>query len=155
NNVRVGGELLFVPSNKSETGGTGYKVGSDLSLDPVVEAVFPVSSTVALTLRGQGGIAFLFPGGDLQKDIDNERSSNCGQGTGVSCTVSGGPFVGYNYGLGGGILVGLDKVRIRGDILFQGYSLPYGDINASAGSNGVEVTQSAGGSRFWFLGGVE
>jgi hypothetical protein len=132
-----------------------YEVGSDLSIDFVLEVVPRVGPAAWLAPRFQLGPTVLFPSGDL-KDSLNALKDTCNTSGASGCDSIGGPRPGFNIGLGFGALFGVgDSVRLRADLLAQYYviNLYTTTIDTSFGS--FEASRNVGGSRFFLLGGVE
>jgi hypothetical protein len=161
--VRFGLGALFTPSTKGEVEGTSYKVGSDLMLSGVIEPLIPISPTVALAFRVQGGGMLMFPGGDVTEDIDAKKddcTSDLTSGD-PKCDVNSGPGLGWSVGGGLGIVTGGDKVRFRADLLFLHYSTgvwSYEHTHRASPPRGEythSVSYGATGNRFLLLTGLE
>lgn len=163
-NLRLGGGLLWVPSLKAKIGDTERTAGNQFNVAGIVEPVFPISPTVALALRGQGGISFLIPGSDLGDEIDNKKKS-CSEDTAAGdpkCDVSGSLGLGWNAGGGGGAIVDVGSgVRLRLDLLMQYMSQglwSYSHTHRVSGDSGTythDVSYSISGTRFWIFAGFE
>ncbi len=154
--IRLGPGLQFGTTAEIEPDGSSqdYEIGSDVSLNFVLEAMFPVGDTVWLGPRGQIGATVLLPSGDGEDDLENEKDSCEASGL-DNCDAFDGPHVGANFGLGGGVVFAVsESVRLRADLLIQGYAI---QVYAWEAGNGVdaEVTEMLAGSRTYLLGGVE
>jgi hypothetical protein len=158
-NLRLGLGLLLVPSTKFETEAENTEsYGIDLSTSFVVEGIFPVSPTFALTVRGQVGPTLLFAGGDQSDAIAQlERQCSTAKANGATkCEVFDGPYLGYSFGLGGGVVFAAsNRVRLRADLLYQRLSLPLlgYDVEQPMGTTDARAHLSSG--RLWLLPGVE
>ncbi|MCB9581660.1 MAG: hypothetical protein H6717_31810 [Polyangiaceae bacterium] len=151
--LRVGGGFLFFPNSAADFDGENVDLGSDLSLLLVVEGVFDVGPKVALTVRGQGGAFFLFPGGDLGDAIDRQKEV-C-DAVGNDCEVKDGPYVGWTAGGGFGVLVAAGKIGIRGDITLQWYGVETFGVNGSTPVGSIDSSLGFAGDRVLLTGGVE
>jgi hypothetical protein len=147
-NLRIGGGLTYVTSSKYSYRGVTETAGTDLALVGIAEGVFPVSPIVSLAVRGQAGVMFLFPGGYL-KDQQNQYKTQCAT---AGCSVSEGPFPGFTWGIGGGAIVDVGPLGIRGDLLYQGIN-SLGFQKVSGG--GIDATESYSGHRLWLLLGAD
>jgi hypothetical protein len=154
--LRLGGGLLFAPNTSFEGDhGGDLDAGSDLSLQVIVEGVFDVSPTVALTLRGQGGGLFLFPGGDLSDAIDSDKSLCDSVPANQTCEVKDGPYVGWTAGGGFGALFAAGTVAIRADLTLQWYGIDTVGVKTSVLGGDVDTTSNFSGNRVILGGGVE
>ncbi|MBI5537385.1 MAG: hypothetical protein HY898_31975 [Deltaproteobacteria bacterium] len=157
---RAGLGIWFTPSTRFEYGGATSKMGSDLSLVAIVEPVYPVSTSVALLVRGFAGMAMLIPGGEFQDSIDRHKSSCTGGSASADCNISEGPFPGWTLGGGGGMILSSGSVRPRIDLIFQYYSIggyeegrSYPTYNNNRYSSQEE--DAVTGTRLMFTGGLE
>lgn len=143
--------MLFFPSSSIEVDGSSsdFDLGSDLSAQLIVEGLFEVGPRTAIALRGQGGLITLFPGGDLEDEIDDEKRA-CDQ-SGTSCDVEEGPFLGWTAGGGVGVVTGTGNVALRADLLLSWYGLKV--FESSIQDN--TLTTNATGNRILLMGGVE
>jgi opacity protein-like surface antigen len=146
--IRVGGGLLWDPSSKASAFNVTQTYGSDLTINAIVEGVFPVAPKLDVIAHGQLGLFLLFPGGDLQNSIDSAKSACTG-----SCDVNGGPYKSFTFGLGGGAVYhATDLIGVRADLLYQ--QITSLDLLTTK-TNGTETAQNISGHRFWLLLGVE
>ena len=129
--------------------------GSDLALQAIVEGVFDISPTVALTLRGQGGLLILFPGGDLSDAIDDEKSLCDSVPVTQKCEVKDGPYVGWTAGGGFGVLFPAGTVAMRVDLTLEWYGIDTLGLKTSAPGGDVDTTANFSGNRVILGGGVE
>ncbi|MFW5741346.1 MAG: hypothetical protein ACOC1F_13380 [Myxococcota bacterium] len=153
--IRLGPGLQFGSTAQVEPGSSqDVEVGSDVSLNFVLEAMFPVGETVWLGPRGQLGAIVLIPSGD-KEDYLEARKDVCEGNNLDNCDVFDGPYYGLNFALGGGVVFAVsDSVRLRADVMAQGYAIhvyswePSNDGDAS-------ITETLAGTRTYLLGGVE
>lgn len=151
--LRLGVGAAYVPSRTAEGG--DIVVGSDLSAYAVGELVLEASPTLALAFRAQLGGVMLFPGGELQDDIDEERRA-CTSGQSGVCEVGEGPFPGYTWALGAGVIAPVGNTSLRVDVLYQAYSidrLREKEDHGAAGSK--EEREKIGGHTLWLTAGIE
>jgi hypothetical protein len=152
-NFRLGLGALFVPSRTSEDG--DLKAGSDLSAFAVAEVVIDASPTLAFALRGQAGAIALFPGGDLQDDIDSEKNA-CSSGQSGRCEVGEGPFMGMTYGVGAGVIAPLAGTSARVDVLYHAHRIDRLREKEDHGAGGSkEEREKITGHQVWLLAGLE
>ncbi len=154
---RLGAGLWYVPTSAVEVDGDRQEteLGSDLSVMLVAEGVFDVGPTTAITLRGQGGLLTLFPGGDLEDAIDQLKDVCSGATTG-SCKVNDGPYHGLTIGGGPGVRFALERVALRLDLVFQWYSVGKLMRTEGTGTGGsLDISYGWTGTRFFFAGGLE
>lgn len=150
---RLGLGAQYVPSRTVDGG--DLEVGSDLSAVAVAELVIEASPSVALALRGQAGGVLLFPGGDLQKDIDAEMES-CNQMQGGRCEVGEGPFPGFTYGFGAGMIAPLGNMTVRVDALYSAYSIDrLREMEDWGGAGKKEEREKLSGHKIWLTAGLE
>jgi hypothetical protein len=156
--VRLGPGAFFVfPSSieRDTPASSSYEVGSDLSIDFVLELAPRVSSAVWLVPRAEIGGTALFPSGDLDNDLRTLRDL-CNQSGASGCESVGGVRFGGNGGLGFGALFGVgESVRLRADLLAQLYVVNIYSAQLPSSIGGGNVSRSVGGSRFFLKGGVE
>ena len=153
-NLRLGGGLLFVPSNEVEfDDGGDYESGSDLSAQFIVEGVFDVSPTVALAVRGQGGALLLFPGEDLDDGLD-DLDAFC-DSVAAECDINEGPYLGFTFGAGGGAIFDVGPVGLRADLILQWYTLNLGQTEIDSAAGDAEIHTNLTGTRWILAGGVE
>ncbi len=156
---RLGAGLLFSPDTSIDVDGASEEtsMGSDLSAMAVAEGVFDLNPKTAFTLRGQGGLFVLFPGGDLDDAIDRLKQICGSASSGSACDVDDGPYPGFTLGGGPGLRFALEKVALRVELLFQWYSVANvlrTQGNNTAGSS-IDVSYTWRGTRFFLAGGVE
>lgn len=163
--VRLGPELMYVVGESVSMSGTGLPTnvsgnnivgtlspsfGSDLALDAVLEIAPQVARTVWAAPRVQLGGGVIFPGGDLGHYLDLLKSACKADGYG-GCDAIGSPAVGWNAGLGFGVIFAVSKsVRLRGDLLAQYYSFSLFTVHG-----GVDSSESISSSRYFLAFGVE
>ncbi len=141
---RLGGGLIAVPTSEVDRkSGSDFELGSEGALVFIGEGLFDLSSKLALTVRGFIGFDVLNVGGDY-KDV---RESVC---EGRSCSWDD-QFTGATAGLGVGLLIPLEGVSLRADLMTQGYAVSGRYI--SSGETGWNATLS--GSRTLLMAGVE
>ena len=153
--IRLGGGLLYTMSNDTEYDGVSddYSTGSVLSTDVILELTPRVGRSAWLTPRLQLGPSFLFASGDLQSDLEDGKQS-CKDNQLSGCSSFDNPHIGFNFALGFGALFAVgDKVRLRGDALFEYYSIKL--ISESVPGYSAEVSEKVTGSRLLLLGGLE
>lgn len=155
--VRLGAGLLATPTSQIEADGSSREdeLGTDLSAQAVLEGVFDLGPKTWLALRGQAGLMTLFPGGDLSDSID-ELETTCNQGGTRVCTVDDGPYLGFTFGGGPGLVFPLQKVNLRVDLWIQWYSL--NDLlrtKSNSGSTNFDVGYDSSGTRTILSGGLE
>lgn len=157
NGLRLGLGTLYVPSRTADDG--DIQVGSDLSAFGVVEGVIPASPSLSIALRGHLGGVLVFPGGDLEDDIESERQdcqSARASGYVVSCEVAEGPFPGIAYGLGAGVIAPLEQVSLRMDLAYHAYSISRLREREDLGAAGSkEENEKLTGHQVWLLAGIE
>jgi hypothetical protein len=156
--LRLGGGLLFVPNTEIDVdGGDEADLGSDLSLQFIVEGIVDVGSTTALAVRGQAGALILFPGGDLEDGID-ESKDECEQlkASGGSCEVDEGAYVGWTVGGGAGVIIDVGGVGLRMDLLLQWYGVDVAAVEVDDPLFGhVEQSTYLVGTRVLLTAGLE
>lgn len=162
--LRIGGGLLWLPSLKAKVGDTELTGGNQLNLAAIIEPVIPASETVAIAIRGQGGLSLLIPGGDLS-DAINQKKSECSQDLAAGdpkCDVNGGPGLGWHLGGGGGVIVGVGgRTRLRFDLLAQYMNQStwsYSHTHAASGGSGSythDVSYGISGTRLFLIAGIE
>jgi hypothetical protein len=153
-NLRLGGGFMFFPSNEVDfDDGGDYESGSDLSALFIVEGVFDVSPVVALAARGQIGAIFLFPGEDLEDDID-DFDTFCNNSA-LECDVNEGPYVGFTLGGGGAAIFDVGAVALRLDLMLQWYTINIAQTEVDAPGVSAELHRNITGTRFILAGGVE
>jgi hypothetical protein len=157
-NLRLGAGLLYVVDSSIQIDGSDQELdlGSDLSLQIVVEGLLDVGPQTALALRGQGGMLLLFPDDDLE-DIISLLEQDCEtvQGAGGSCDVKDGPFVGWTVGAGFGVVHDIDRVALRADLMLQFYGLSTTGQEANFAGDDIETTIGFSGHRVLVAGGLE
>lgn len=165
-NFRFGLGVMYTPTTKVDSKPMDLELGSDLTGVGILEGAVAVAPWLALTFRGQGGVAVLFPGGDFkddhneaQKQIDNANAS--GQ-TVTNWAVNKGPYAGWTAGGGAGVLIkASDKVRPRLDFLYQhlafsDYTLDATVVTNSAGdTQTINIKKNFSGNRVVILAGIE
>lgn len=154
---RLGAGVNYVPETAVEVDGASSDddIGSDLSSMLVAEGLFSASPTTEISLRAQAGLILLFPGGVLEDNIDQLKSICAGATTG-SCSVDDGPYPGFTFGGGPGVLFKLNKVGLRLDLLFQWYSVKNLLRTEGQGTGGsFDVSYSWTGTRVFLAGGLE
>jgi hypothetical protein len=154
--LRLGLGAYVVPSTKLEYEGRSYKYGTEVSFPAIIEPFWGLSPNTALAVRLQAGPMALFPGGDLQDAIDSaEVSCAAAIKQNMNCSVDHGPFLGFTLGVGGGVLLGNETVRVRLDALLQYVSFPTGSAILGLDYAGISTSDSYAGTRFGFTVGGE
>ena len=148
--VRVGGTLqLLSTSEISFSEDDQVEAGVETHLLGFAEVLHPVSQKIGVFVRVFGGLVVLFPGGDLQQQIDSAENACAGVS---NCDVAGGPFFGPTLGLSFGGLYSLgQRVKLRTELMFQHITIDTFSIEA----NGVEQTVNTTGHRYFLMAGVE
>ena len=152
--IRLGPGIQFGTTTEVEfdDANDDYEVGSDVSLNFVLEAMFPVSDGVWIGPRGQVGLLALFPSGDLEDDLDVAKD-NCEAYDMDGCSNLDGPRYGLNMGIGaGGVFQVGDSIRLRADLMIQPYVINLYSLEAD---DGTEVSEDLQGVRPYLLGGIE
>lgn len=151
--LRLGVGAQYVPSRTADSG--DIEVGSDLSAFGVAELVIEASPSLALALRAQAGGVLLFPGGDMQEDIDAELESCNSMQTG-RCEVGEGPFPGLTYGFGAGAIAPMGNMTVRVDALYSAYSIDRLRETEDLGAGGSkEEREKVTGHKIWLTAGLE
>jgi hypothetical protein len=154
--LRLGLGAYVVPTTRLEYEGKRYKYGTDVSLPAIIEPFWGLSPNTALAVRLQAGPMALFPGGDLQDASDlAEKSCAIATKQNMSCSVDHGPFVGFTLGVGGGVLLGSETVRVRLDALLQYVSFPTRSASLGQDYAAISTSNSYAGTRFGFTLGAE
>lgn len=151
--LRLGAGYWLVPyaSGKGSGARESDHLGSEHRLVGVVEGIVPVSPSVGLALRFQGGGTMFVAGGDLV-DAQQAGIDSCDD---VLCQAEKGPFFGANYAFMIGILAG-EKMRFRGDLALERFSHQLAATDTTL-TNGTIVHDDSQlyGTRFWILAGFE
>jgi hypothetical protein len=122
----------------------------------VIEGVF--GAEIAGAVRGFVGPNILFPGGDLERAMDDMEDACFMASTQLAtCKTSFGPFAGFSFGAGAGLLAQVNEVvALKIDMTVQriAFSGPEVDITTQdPRSYHVEVSWS--GMRYWLGAGDE
>jgi len=159
---RVGSKIRLGPGIQLGTTSTiapewtnkDLELGTDVSLNFVLEAMFPVGHAAWIGPRGQVGLMELLPSGEL-KDSMQTMKREC-QAAGISgCDNFDGPRVGFELGIGMGAVFALSHaVRLRADVMVQPYVI---NLYALEAKSGYDATLSVNllGVRSYLLGGIE
>lgn len=154
---RIGGGLTVVPSStfEADTDTSETKNGTEVMPQVILEGVF--GGKVAGTVRGFAGLPILVPADDMDDLVETfENACDTYKAAGASCSTNSGPFLGYAFGAGGGILgqVG-EGIALRGDVAVQYQSLWGPSLEASGGGTKYEVETSLSATRIWLMAGAE
>jgi hypothetical protein len=152
-NLRLGGGLLFAPSTQAEDDDGDADLGSDLSIFGIVEGVFDAGPTVAFAVRGFVGVAMLFAGGDLEDQ--NDRIEESCKSDYLDCDFDEGSSFAFTFGIGAGLIVGLDSVGLRFDLVYQRYSGTGRTVNYSDTYFDAKIEEQISGGRALLLAGLE
>lgn len=160
--LRLGAGYGLVPyaSFKSDDASESEHIGSEHHLVGIVEGIIPVSPSIDLALRFQGGASMLLVGGDLA-DAQQAAVASCDEGDfpggpqRVLCQSDKGPYFGANYALMAGILAG-GKVRFRGDLALERFTYQVVSTDTTYDSGTVVHGElQLYGTRFWIFAGFE
>lgn len=142
--LRLGLGLSVLPMVEIDDGVSDFSFGTELDTMAVFESVFPISYSVGILGRGFLGPAFLFPGGDWGRRLDEAIEDVPG--------ASNGPFLGITGGLGFGTIFRLNhNFGLRAELLWQAYHQPYYSVDFGRDEESETLT----GHRFFFMAGVE
>ena len=112
-----------------------------------------VSRSVWIVPRAQLGFSLLFAGGDLKKS-EQATKLDCENDTEGGCDTIDSPHLGFNFGIGAGVLFAVsEKVRLRADLMYQFYVYNLSTIDSSLVD--AKLTTTLSGGRGFLLGGVE
>jgi hypothetical protein len=157
-NLRLGAGLTWVTGTSVDIDGVGSQqdLGSDLSLQAIVEGLIDVGPQTAIAVRAQGGAILLIVGGDLENEIEGlEQDCESIETAGGSCEVKDGPFLGWTVGGAAGVVHSLGDVALRADFMLQFYALRTAGQDVSIGGEDVETTFVLTGNRFVLTAGLE
>jgi hypothetical protein len=156
-NVRVGLGVFYTPETAYEDGEVqGQRLenlGSDATLNGILEFGVAQAKAADVFLRVEGGAAILIPGDDLE-DLEDNLQDACPSN--LDCDVTKGPYVGWNAGVGVGMAFNVSPdLRLRADLIYRrtDITLTGLDIKRRTGSLETELTSSS--SRTWLTLGVE
>ena len=133
------------------------KLGSDGTLNGIFEySLSKPKGGVDIYMRGEGGVALLLPGDDLE-DLTDALESTCSDApSGVDCSVDSGPYLGWNAGGGVGASFPLSPgLRLRADLTYRYTAWDLASFETSAGSTSIRTQMSYAGSRTWLAAGLE
>ena len=148
--LQIGTNMEVEPDGSSED----YEIGSDVSMNFVLEADFPVGDRVWIGPRGQVGGTILIPSGDMEDTLE-ENKEMCEDYDFDNCDVFDGPHLGVNLGLGAGVIFAAgESVRLRADLMIQPYLIHMFTWDPGNGFD-REVTHTISGTRTYIMGGIE
>jgi hypothetical protein len=132
---------------------TSLTFGNIFSFDLAVEATPRVGNRVWLLPRVQAGLLLLPPSDALKSRFDSYRVA-CNNGGFRGCDSLDAPKLGFNLGLGFGVLLAANEnFRFRFDALGEYYSLRL--FRLEAGSAATTYGESINGARLGILIGME
>ena len=154
--LRLGPSLAYGTTQNVDIDGAGgsveSEIGSDLALDFMLEVAIPVAPKIWIAPGGRLGLLMLFPAGDLDDEMQAWQDACENDGTIGGCDNLSGARMGFDYGLGVGAIFGVaDKVRLRGDLVWRGYSV---NVFTLSGDGGDETMDLSGG-RVFLMAGAE
>lgn len=152
NDIRWGIGALYNSDTKFSANGKTVTFGTDFAVHGVFEYLAPISAKATLVLRAQVGALVLLPGGEM-KDTINKISDLC---VGGVCTVDSGPYKGLSYGIGPSLLVGVQRIKLRFELLYQGFGLDLISVSGVVSKSGTGSSlEHYAGHRVLAMFGVE
>jgi hypothetical protein len=153
--VRLGPGIMYVAPNDLDIDGgdSSYAIGSDFSLNFVLELTPRVGENVYIVPRAQLGLLLLFPGDDLDA-ARQEAQRSCEAAGASGCENLEGARPGFDFGIGAGLLVDAGPVRVRGDLMAQFYVINLYTLELSGGLS-ARIAENLRGARYFFMAGVE
>jgi len=156
--LRLGGTLQWVPEARRQTDDetSEYTLGQELGMFAVIEGVF--GGEIAGAVRAFVGPNILFPGGDLERGMDDmEGLCFMASTEDTTCKTAFGPYVGLSFGVGAGLLAQVNEVvALRLDMTAQriAFNGPEVDIT-TLDPLSYHFEMSWSGMRYWLGAGVE
>lgn len=149
--VGVGPTVLLPGSIDYDNSPKDFGLGTSMTVNGILEAMFQVAGNTWLGPRVQGGLFMMFPGNDFAAYAD-AKTDECNLGGGSGCDDINGSKKGWNIGAGLGFLQGFGgPMRLRADFLFQHDALTLANVTIAGG----DVSESMKSNRFFLMVGVE
>jgi hypothetical protein len=168
---RLGPGLMYTHTMDAQRSGeSSHEWGNLADFDFVAEVIPRVSSSVWLVPRAQMGLTAFNASGTTESNENSVQAlcdaSTASSSSGSAFSASGcsgikSPHLGYNVGLGFGVMFGTgSRVRFRVDGLLNYYSIGLGEVtytvpNATGVNDTAHMATAASGTRYLLLAGIE